>query len=757
MSVEAHSVSNILAGMTYSELNKSYNQVLEYVSKKQLKEAFDQLFILSANCRNSEYREQLSNHFTTYQNMLRYSFELSDDPEKEKVYDRLLRAILELNDDVRDDIIFHKKMLSYYRYKEDITKQATLDEDTSEIIDKLTFEQEIEQLLRSSVGLKKSASHEQKRDYDQNLNNIFMLIWLTDKFGESEINLVSGFCKSDKLLWHDKCLIVSSLTLSFLRHFDPAKVRLLFDYYESGIHQVWQRALTGLVLGLYLYDDRLQLYPEIMQRLKAIQDDKKITKNIEAIIIQFNKTRETEKITKKINEEILPEMWKLRSTLEEKLNLDDILSSKSMEDKNPDWETVFEDSPELYDKIEEFSNMQLEGSDVFMSAFSMLKRFDFFNEFSHWFMPFYSGNENISLELNDVEGEFDAGAFLDGLERTSFLCNSDKYSFCMNVKYMPAAQKTMMVELFNMEINAMNEMEKDDEIINNESKNKAVFTQYIQDLYRFFKLHPLKHEFNDVFNYSFDIHNSSFFKILVGDVSVLRNLAEFYFQRNFFKEALEIFESLSSEDANYELYEKTAYCYQQLEQYEKALELYQKAEYLDKNRTWVLNKIALCYRKLGNSQKAIEYYQYSEKEDPENLYIQTNLGHACMDMEDYETALKYYYKVEYLDSKNNRVQRPIAWCSFMLGKFDAAKKYFEKIIAGGGNKNDFMNLGHVLWCMNERSGAIENYKNSLRSSEMDITWFSKVFHEDSKHLIRHGIPPFDIPLMLDYLKINTAS
>ena len=742
--------------MTFSDLNNKHNHILEFIFRRQLKDAFDKLFELSVDCLNIDYRNQLNNHYITYENMLKYSFELSDDPEKEKVYDRLLRALLEINDDIKEDIILHKRLLSYYRFKENIVENETLNEDTSEIINKLAFEQEIEQLLQSSAGLKKSSTQAQKQDYDQNLNNIFRMIWLTDRFRESDIKLVSGFGKSDKLPWHDKCLIVSALTLSLLRHFDPAKISLLFEYYESGINQVWQRALTGLVLGLYIYDNRLKLYPEIIQRLKAVQGDKRITKNIEAIIIQFNKTRETEKITKKINEEILPEMWKLRSTLEEKLNLDDILSSKSIEDKNPEWETVFEDSPELYSKIEEFSNMQLEGSDVFLSAFSMLKRFDFFNEISHWFMPFYSDNESLSLEMDNVEGEFDTGTFLEGLERTTFLCNSDKYSFCMNVRYMPAAQKSMMVELFNMEINAMNEMGKDDEIINSESKDKAVFTQYIQDLYRFFKLHPLKHEFKDVFNYTFDIHNAVFFNILVEDTSVLRNIAEFYFQKNFFRDALEIFEKLSPDEHNYELFEKTAYCYQQLEQYEKALELYQKAEYLDKNRTWVQNKIALCYRKTGNYQKAVEYYRYSEKLDPENLYIQINLGHAHMDMEDYETALKYYYKVEYLDPKNNRVHRPIAWCSLILGKFDAAKKYFEKVIAGGGNKNDYMNLGHVLWCMGNKNEAIENYKNSLIKSDMDINWFSKVFEEDSKHLVRLGVPAFDIPLMLDYLKMNAG-
>ena len=68
-------------------------------------------------------------------------------------------------------------------------------------------------------------------------------------------------------------------------------------------------------------------------------------------------------------------MMKMKSTLEEKLDLDEILSSRGLEDENPDWETVFEDTPDLYNKIEEVSNLQMQGSDVFLSAFAMLKIF----------------------------------------------------------------------------------------------------------------------------------------------------------------------------------------------------------------------------------------------------------------------------------------------------------------------------------------------------------------------------------------------
>jgi tetratricopeptide (TPR) repeat protein len=113
--------------------------------------------------------------------------------------------------------------------------------------------------------------------------------------------------------------------------------------------------------------------------------------------------------------------------------------------------------------------------------------------------------------------------------------------------------------------------------------------------------------------------------------------------------------------------------------------------------------------------------------------------------------------VEYSQPDNLKIQRPIGWCSFILGKFDTAKRYFEKVIAIQGNKNDYLNLAHVEWCMGNKSAAIQQYKLSLTASSGNIVWFSKAMQEDGRYLIRHGIKPFDIPLMIDYQRMTAGN
>jgi tetratricopeptide (TPR) repeat protein len=741
--------------MNYKELTVKYNNFFDLISKKQVKDAFDILKELIDKCMNKDLKNQLDNNYNIYQNILKYSFELGDDPEKESVYDRLLKSITELTDDAKEDIICNYKLLSYYQHKAEIKHAAHLNgNESDEMVKHLEFEREIIQMLNSTPGVKKSSSIEEEEKYKKSLINIFKIIWLTDKLKEGEIELVNNICKTKALPWYDKCLVVSSLTLSLLRHFDSEKIALLFNFYETDEDQVCQRALLGLTICLYFYDNRISFYPEIMQRLKAYQGNRNLEAHIEAIIIQFIRAKETERITKKIKEEILPEVLKIKSKLEDKLDLENILSSKSIIEKNPDWEIYFKDSPDIYQKFEEFSAMQMEGADVFLGAFAMLKRFDFFNELSNWFLPFYKENELISRSLENIKEGFDTKQFIEGLERSSFLCNSDKYSFCLNVKHLPSLQKSMMTELFNMELQAMNEMASQDDMINTTAKNKTVFTQYFQDLYRFFKLHPLKNEFEDIFELKFQLYKSKFFKILIEDQAILRNIGEFFFEKNYYEEALEIFEMCSCSEDNYELFEKTAFCYQQQGEFRKAVDYYHKAELIDKDKIWLLNKLAFCYMKLGIHKKAVEYYRKAEKLEPDNLHIHAYLGHVFIEMEDFKSALKYYFKVEYLAPDNHKIQRPIAWCSFVLGKFDTARKYLEKVITVEENKNDYMNLGHVEWCMGNKKAAIEKYSLCIKKSDLDFKWFTKVFEEDSKYLKKHGINPFDIPLMIDYVKMS---
>ncbi|NJM15213.1 MAG: hypothetical protein HC896_07395 [Bacteroidales bacterium] len=293
--------------------------------------------------------------------------------------------------------------------------------------------------MLNSIGA--NARENAEDDYHEQIQQLFIKLFLNDKLLENDYNLVTKLLGSS-LPWHDECLLVTALTLGLNRCFDEKKLLLLANISAGNNNQVWQRALVGLVLMLEKYDYRLYLYPKTAARIKTLSDQKEWKQSFELTVMQYLKSKDTEEVTRKIREDLLPEMMKYRSKFEDKLDLENILSASEDEDKNPDWQEVFKDSPGLYDKFEEFSLLQIEGADVFMSAFAMLKQFSFFNKISNWFLPFYKENRVLSEALEGAKKSVDTQLFRNGLERSHVLCNSDKYSFCLNIRHMPEVQKT---------------------------------------------------------------------------------------------------------------------------------------------------------------------------------------------------------------------------------------------------------------------------------------------------------------------------
>jgi len=255
-----------------------------------------------------------------------------------------------------------------------------------------------------------------------------------------------------------------------------------------------------------------------------------------------------------------------------------------------------------------------------------------------------------------------------------------------------------------------------------------------------------------------DFHNKWFFKQSLADHSSLREIGEYYFKKNYFEDALEIFHLIHKKQPEAkEIIQKLAYSHQQLEEYEQAINFYLQADLIDAQSTWTKKKIALCYHHLKDLDKALQYYKEAENLAPDNLHTQASIGHCLLEIKDFEQALKYYFKVEYLDPAHKKAWRPIAWCSFVLGKFDQAEKYYHKLLVSEKNKHDLMNLGHVLWCKKERKEALSYYQKSIRQPDHSIHDFMETFNEDISYLKAHGIDAADIPIMLDQVRYSLES
>jgi len=335
--------------------------------------------------------------------------------------------------------------------------------------------------------------------------------------------------------------------------------------------------------------------------------------------------------------------------------------------------------------------------------------------------------------------------------KTPFICNSDKYSLILNLKYLPSNQKSMMLKVFRMELEGLQQMSDEDSVTDPNKTFRINVTQYLQDFYRFFKLSPYKKEFEDIFTGKLDIYNSQFFRLTCNAAEAEAGLADYFFSKDFYDDALVLYlRQLTSKPDDVLLYEKIGYCYQENSNHEEALKYYRRAELIER-KVWIIKKIGFCLRRLGKNDEALEYYLQAGQMEPDNIHTTIMTAHCYLDLKEYEQALKYYFKIEYRDPGNLKILRPIAYCYFALGRFDDSTKYYERLSAGKLNAHDLINMGHLALCKGKMKEAIDLYRQSIISGEVTKEKFMTIYAEDHNLLVSLGVKSDDLPILLDYL------
>jgi tetratricopeptide (TPR) repeat protein len=744
--------------MDANKVIRQHKNLCKLVSEKRIKQSLDILQDMISVSQLPNLRDEYNDLVLTYRNMLKYTIEGIKDPERNKVYLKLMQSILGLSDRLRQDILSHYSGWHTYWVKQQTEKEQKLTGKTiPETVDDFIFKPELDEILK--LGDESDPDPESKMSLmrKQLIKDIFDHLWLTDYYVEAEKGLMDIIIRQGKFKWYESSLFVSAITLSALRTWQTEKLMMLIDVYEANQDQVMERALSGLILNLHYYNNRILLYPDLRSKIIEMSKEKSFTEHCRIIVLQTIRSRETEGLSRKLQDEILPKVAKLKPRIEEKLDLENILPADKNEEKNPDWSEMFNESDEIFKTMEELTNLQMEGADVYMSAFSNLKHFDFFKDFQNWFIPFYPDHEIINEIFRDEILGPGTNELAEALYKTPFICNSDKYSLLLNLKYLPSSQKSMMLKVFRMELEGLRQLDEDEKVIDPSRSFRTNVTQYLQDLYRFFKLSPYRKEFEDIFLGKLDIYNSEFFRMTCNAKEAESGLADYFFSKNYYSDALDLFfRQMEEKPDDAQLYEKIGYCFQQEGNFEDALTYYRRAELIDR-KVWNLNKIGLCLRKLGKKEEALDYYLQAGEMDPENIHTAIMTGHCYLDLHDYEAALKYYFRVEYKDPGNIKILRPIAFCYLALGRFDDSEKYYERLSSGKLNAHDYINKGHLALCQGKKKEAVDLYRLSILTGEISKEEFMEIFEEDKLLLFSLGINPDDLPILLDYLLFSIGN
>ncbi len=723
--------------MTIQDIQLIYGQIIKSLDKRELNAAFDSLNDFIARSQAYLFQDELNSLQENYKRLLYYYTEGSRDPMQTKIYNELTASAYELNDRIKLKLLVSKSPNLYFVGQRAFT----------------IYPESLEKLNDAIIS---SYEANDIRYAETLIIKLFKYIWTSPYLSENETKCLHQSIVTDSTssgntthasgLSIVNCQIVSSLILGLQEVFDKRKLQLLTVAAESKDEEVRIRAYTGILITIYLYRYRMNCYPEIRHRLDTLAERPEFRKIIYLIILRFILSRETEKISNKLRDEIIPEMMKLNPKFNPRTPFRD-LSPENLEEMNPEWINKLSGG-KLGKQIEEFNKLQEEGADVMHSTFVHLKNFSFFCEIGNWFMPFVKSQSSLSDDAIIMKS-------LEFITNVGFLCNSDLYSLYFSIRQMPEAGRRMMIGQLESQFNEMKE-QRVSELPTKNNNAERIIRQYVQDLYRFYKLCSRRNEFNDIFTQPLDFHNIPILQTYFSDKNDLLNIADNYLRKNYFEDALTIYEHLSvtSEENDDTLFQKTGYCRQMNGDYEGAIAEYAKAEIINPESKWLLRRTAQCYRAVGKPEKAIGYYLQYERLDPENLSILLSIGSCYLDMKNHTEALKYYFKVDYLDAEGNKAWRPIAWCSFLAGKYNQARNYYNKALSHKPDSQDYMNAGHTEWVLRDIKKALEFYKKSIEMLKGDYDKFRTEFDHDIPELIAAGIDPAEIPLLSDQLRYS---
>lgn len=730
--------------MSKNNILSQRNRIVNFIEQKRLREAFVELKHISDGAMAWEISDEIMRLEESYKLMLSYATQGADDPSRASLYDNIVSDMLLLLDRVvrqrlsQDEASLYYNAIRTERFSSSKTIASLIDEYLS-LADKLS----IYNIIVSDENSQQSQnSLEEKERLER---EIFNRIWITFPLKSNEEELIKDIFQSKKFTQQFQELVVSALLMGMNEYYDPRRLNLLFAAYQSEIQEVSVKALVAILLSFYKYGCRIS-DAKLLNYFASIKELPTWSSDVKTAYLEFVRTRDTERISRKMQDELIPQMLKLRPDIYKKINDSTAMIDMSSIEENPEWEEMLNKSG-ITDKIKELSQLQEEGSDVFMSTFSHLKTFPFFSDIANWFLPFSLEHSLVKRTLGT-----DISVIGDIIENAPFLCNSDKYSFLLSLGSIPQHQRQLMLSQFEQQREALGGAGMAMASMTMPNQRKNLLNKYLQDLYRFFKLFRRKGEFNDPFANSINLVNVSLLSDDLDDVDTLTLVAEFYFRRKYYQEALDVYLSISEKiPPTAQIFQKIGYCYHQQGDIKNALINYEHAELLNADSAWTLRRIAACHKSLNNPQKALSYYEREASMNADDLAVTMNIGHCHLELENYKEAIKNYYKVEFLDEKSTRAWRPLAWCLLLSGDFDQSSGYYSKILNDNPTAEDYLNMGHLALAQSNISKAIESYKLSIDNKCTNVDWLIDSLKKDEKYLTKIGVDISLMPFIVDAL------
>lgn len=732
--------------MTIQEIEKTHQQANQSINNAEVNDAFGHIRKLAAELGRGDLTDELERLAMSYKFMLNYLEQGVMDPQRDEILSGIRQSLYMVNDQCYIGLMEPVSPEVFYARRRELgsTSLVSIVEEYRAVLKDISLVQSVPE--GQNGDNRAILSHLQQAESLE--TKLFNRVWSTFPLTTDDAGVLKLCITGDILPVHTRCLIVAALLLGLMKFYDENKLLILLEAYSlSDDPEVQLRALTCAMLAMLAHRKRTASSKAIQTRLAAMLDTEDFDRDVWGIQLQLARSRNTENVQQRVRNDLIPNIMKMRPDIIDKLkDKDSQIIDLSDIEANPEWQEWLDQSG-ITRKIEEFNAMQVEGSDVFIATFAHLKTFPFFKTLSNWFLPFYPAHSAVLENLGASKL-----ALAEVVMHAPYLCNSDKYSFCLSLGALPESQRSMMSAQLEEQNAALNEA-RQEELPDERRRRMSIITAFVQDLYRFFKLFSRRREFIAVMdNPGLDMTDCLPLAQVTRDAHVLELLGALYFKNAFYDDAIKCFTRLEGMDdaTDDHIYQKIGFAYQNAGNIDQALNYYKRYELLHEDDAWNMRHIAACYRAQGKYEQALEYYRRAETFAPDNVSLVLTIGHVLLEQNRTNDALQQYFKADLMDGAKHRAWRPIAWCSFLLSDYDRAFDYYDRIARDDKpSPQDLLNRGHVLLCQGNTQEAINTYREALQGMDGDTAKFRAAFKGDAMELRLHGVSAVDQALIPD--------
>ena len=708
--------------------------ITDLINEGKLFDAFAKLRKFAANLDIFDVTNKIESLEQSYKYLIKYASDGVADPQRNEIYKKICADMMSILDNLVVEFEIASSNDLYNKTIRDLranrqTIISTVQKYSQSLFEETSYKESIQ---GNGDDVQLFVLRQNREAVEATL---FNAIWVSSALTDEEIAVINELLKAESTSLRLKELVINALMMHLLSIYDEKALFLLIDYYSvTSDCNLRIKALVSLIIAMECNSGEVKESQSVAKHIQILSDNPCIKEDVPEIFLQFIRSRGTGGLRKRIKEEFVPQLKKLRPDIR---NMMSGLASDDLEDlsSNPDWQEMLDKSG-ITDKMMELNKMQMEGNDVFFASFEKLKTFPFFSTVSNWFLPFDPEQSDIARVLKGVDK-----AMFMVINKTGSFCDSDKYSFFLSLNTVPESQRSMMMS--GLEEQNLSMLEELESLPNPKEERRTVANKYVQNLYRFFSIFWPKRGLKsgrvvNPFELTMNLAQMPYIRKYVEDADSLRLVGELYMNQLFYNDALSVFctiESISEPSAT--LYQKLAYCYEQSGDYQNAIDCYNKVELFKSDDLWTMKHLAMCYRRVGETGKAISIYLRLEAMKPEDVSIANAMGNCYMEMGDFRSAIKSFFKVDYLAPKGAKTLRPIAWCSFKSANYQQSIDYYNKIIEKEATAEDYANKGHALLLLGNVKEATECYKMSVQISSLPE--FDNIMKGDISDLLSSGV------------------